>query len=382
MACPSDKHNHATANKLKPDTGFLIADDDFIESLANYRLPICNACPLNNKNICTPIAFKHSPEKARIDDGVRRLSCKCPKGKWPEVKRVCPYCSRYERVDENKGMCNWCYDKRNTNRYNKNPLIDNRDHIINPYNFDDEPIKNLHYFLYPRYEESTSYHLEQLEKSIDIFNGKRVCCVATDQNTLQEHFKTKLRELFTDILYLPNNSHEREKVGFLPALHKLISKNRNHVICFAHAKGQQPHTSDSANIRLWSDAMYETCLRNWDEVKAAMIRGYPVAGSFKSTAAFQTALFKWHYSGSFWWGRSKKIFENKRWRDMCQRWWATESYVGRHFTREEGYCLFRPLYSGESLYDDSTWKSVLKDLEIWRQDYELFAKDQRNGARS
>ncbi|NDI04233.1 MAG: hypothetical protein EBY77_08835 [Rhodobacteraceae bacterium] len=96
--------------------------------------------------------------------------------------------------------------------------------------------------------------------------------------------------------------------------------------------------------------MYETCLRNWIEVEDAMTQGYPVAGAFKSTAAFQTAQYKWHYSGSFWWARSQKLFENRLWQEMCNRWWGFESYVGRHFTRQEGYCLFRPLYRGEALY--------------------------------
>ena len=67
-------------------------------------------------------------------------------------------------------------------------------------------------------------------------------------------------------------------------------------------------------------------------------------------------------------------FENTLWKEMCNRWWGFESYVGRHFTRQEGYCLFRPLYAGESLYDAPVWDRVLKDLDDWRVENESFRK--------
>ena len=162
-----------------------------------------------------------------------------------------------------------------------------------------------------------------------------------------------------------NESKKRERVGFIPSLQKIISDDPNEVICFAHGKGQQYHTKSSTIITKWTDAMYETCVKNWDGVKREMEKGYPAVGSFKSVGAFRNTPFAWHYSGSFWWARSHKLYK-RRWRGICKRWWASESYVGRHFTREEGACLFGEI-TGSSLYDPQTWDYVSSELEKWRE---------------
>ena len=334
-------------------------------SLQHQRMLVCDKCDRNIGGVCRTVAAKYGKEKAVIKDGIKRFSLSCPKGKWNAVKVVCPSCDRYILVNERIGVCNWCQIKKNLGRHNRSQLTDDgRDHRIIPAPFPKTPIRNLHYFIYPRYEESIEYHIGELRRSIEVFNGKKICCVAIDQNTLHEKYALQLEYLFDKVYYVQNNPSIREKAGFVETLRELRSNDPNQAICFAHAKGQQLHTKTAPLIRLWSETMYETCVRNWSEVRAAMEEGYPVVGSFKSYEGFRTTSYRWHYSGSFWWARSREIFTNKNWKEMCETWWAAESYVGRHYTRDEGYCIFGA--NSGSLYEHSTWEKLKPELDKWR----------------
>jgi len=363
MACAAKQPNEPVQIlvKDKPKT-----------SLSEQRLAVCNKCNRNVDGICRTVAAKHGKERAVISHGINRPSVSCPKGKWLSLKIVCPSCDRHILVNERLGFCEWCRIKKNMGRKNRSLIMDDgRDHTVVPSPFSDTPIKNLHYFMYPRYEESINYHLEELRKSVFIFNGKKICCVAIDENTLHEKYEKQIADIFDEVYYVQNNPNIREKAGFITTLQKFRTKNPNEVICFAHAKGQQIHTKSAPLIRLWSETMYETCVRNWSQVKEAMEQGFPVVGSFKSYSGFRTTSYMWHYSGSFWWGRSKEIFMNRRWKDMCDNWWAAESYVGRHYNRDEGYCLFG-LNPG-NLYEYQTWERLKPELEIWRTEQNVLS---------
>ena len=59
---------------------------------------------------------------------------------------------------------------------------------------------------------------------------------------------------------------------------------------------------------------------------------------------------------------------------MCDKWWASESYVGRHFASNEGYCLFGDNTVGGSMYKDETWNKVDLMLEDWRANHQSVIK--------
>jgi hypothetical protein len=160
-------------------------------------------------------------------------------------------------------------------------------HDISPKEFTSTPILNLHYFLYPRYLESSAWHLDRMQSGIEQFNGRRVCCVAVDANTVQSDLRTQLEAVFTDVYYVPNNPARRELAGFIPSLEMLHTHDENEAICFAHAKGQQAGTSVCPTIRKWIDACYETVVFNWPQTMAAMEQGFPVAGAFKVLGQFR-----------------------------------------------------------------------------------------------
>lgn len=348
-----------------------------VSDFSIQRQAICDKCEFNSSGVCTSVAAKYGSSKAVIENGVRRKDVACPKGKWGFIKETCPACERVSQVlNASLGICKWCVYKYSDNGVLK-PTIprsvrlairqDDRNHRVINRPFSGEPVRHLHYFLYPRFEEQTAYHLDQIRRSIDVFNGKRVICVATDRHTFHEKFDSEIRELFTDVRHVPNNPIRRELAGFVDSLRLLETRDFDHAICFAHGKGQQRHTHDNEIIKKWSDVMYETCVRNWDQVREAFDEGYPISGVFKSVGAFRSTRYRWHYSGSFWWARAAKLFSNPFWQQTCRSWWGSESYVGRHWKSTQGHCLFGDGTGNASLYKAEAWKRLEIELEQWRE---------------
>ena len=84
-----------------------------------------------------------------------------------------------------------------------------------PFPFTGEVKRDLHFFLWPKFAASTKYHIDQLKASIDLFNGDRICCVATDDTTLEKTYKDDLEEIFTEVYYINNDPSKREGAGFV-----------------------------------------------------------------------------------------------------------------------------------------------------------------------
>ena len=344
-----------------------------IEAAAASRSIVCGKCFWNRDGVCKVVAAKHGKEKANILDGVHRLSLDCPIGKWKSITTVCPHCGRSIVVNETTGVCKWCKQKHNTGRQNRVSYLPREvpQRIVKK-PFVGEPVRNLYFFLYPRYLKSTLYHIEQLEKSADVFNGKKICCVAIDSETLQEQeqIRSRLEALFDTIIYIENDAAMRESAGFVESLEHLATLDPEQMVCIAHGKGQQVHTASNDIVRQWNDAMYETVVRNWKNAADAMELGYPLAGAFKSIGNFATTAHRWHYSGTFYWVRSQSFFGNKAWKQMCSQWFAAESYVGRHYADYEGFCLFGDHIHGGSMYKPYTWQRLEPELVVWRQENE------------
>lgn len=354
---------------------------------AQRRMAICGVCQHNIRGVCELVKDIQlelgTNKEGKIEVGAMMPEAWCPIGRWdqhketpiiPGQRRTCTWCRRYH--DKQTEVCSWCRNKMEMERRNAQKGIggfvvgqpyDTRLHELRPRPFTSTPVRNLHYFIYPRFDSSVRYHLDQLRQSIDQFNGKRVCCIAIDDKTLEKKYWDEIHSLFTDVHVQQNDHNKRELVGFVHSLAMLESTDVNQAICFAHAKGQQPHTANSKTIRMWTDAAYETCVRNWEEVEQAFTRGYPVSGVFKSIGSFRTTAYKWHYSGAFWWARSVDLFENPSWKHTCNRWWAAESYVGRHWYATEGHCLFGNNTGGGSLYNPAVWSTLNQELEQWRK---------------
>jgi len=345
-------------------------------SFTDSRREKCKACNFATwetpSGICLPIAEKHGIDKADIEHGITRASLKCPKGEWDQVAVQCPKCKRAapQVFPESIGMCKWCQIKyKNQNSpaiafpVAKKKVVT---HVDDP--FSDEPIYNLHYFLYPRYADSVRYHLDQLHRYATILNGRRVVCVATDNHTIHESIRDELTSLFDVVYYVPNDPKRREGVGFIDTLAHFADSGKDDVIFFAHGKGQQAWTHESNIIRDWCDAMYETTLGNSDAVRDSLAAGYSVTGPFRNFSMFRSTRYHWHYSGTFFAARAHRVFSLRDWRATCRHFWASESWVGRHFHVDESDCLFSDHTSAGALYKREYWDTrVRQELKRFRE---------------
>lgn len=359
------------ACEVKPSAFKVPSREQQIEAAASSRRIVCRNCEWSHNGHCKVVAAKHGEERANIEDGIHRLSVACPINRWRAVTTVCVGCNRSTVVDDKTHVCKWCVLKKGTGRRFRTPY---KPRII-PTNlsakpFDGTPVRDLHFFLYPRFEASTEYHLRRLNQLQSVFNGKKICCLAVDAQTHHDKYYPRLQEIFDDVYIIQNDPNRREAAGFISTLEKLRTKSPNNMICFAHGKGQQSHTNQNDVIRKWNDAMYETVVANWKDASMALAEGYALAGAFKSVGNFATTPHRWHYSGTFFWARSETLFRNKAWQQMCNQWFAAESYVGRHFASDEGFCLFGDHISGGSMYKHETWARLEPELEEWRKTHE------------
>tara|TARA_Y100000592_G_scaffold13595_1_gene19180 strand:- start:9441 stop:11363 length:1923 start_codon:yes stop_codon:yes gene_type:complete len=388
MGCGCGKNKNPPSDPPKP----VIIPKAQVFSTENAfgrRMNSCQDCDLNKDGMCwyKLNVEKKTQEESKVENLAKDLYEACPIQEWDRElgvnpnetmynhgKPVCEWCEAVIFFG-NKTICDTCLERVKARA--KSSFIDPYDVSMyeskffaksrEPFPFTAEVKRDLHFFLWPKFASSTKYHIDQLKASIDLFNGDRICCVATDDTTLEKTYKDDLEEIFTEVYYIKNDSGKREAAGFVSTLEKMKLDDPNRVICFAHGKGQQPHTHQSETVLTWVEMMYETCVRNWEGVKHAMESGYHLAGSFKRNSGH---IMGWHYSGSFFWARSMSIHEKQNWRNMKHHWWATESWAGRHWKEKEGYCLFADSFDG-SMYDFKNAKvkdtPITQHLEDWRK---------------
>ena len=259
---------------------------------------------------------------------------------------------------------------------NKNNQSDNSIQIVysdpidvfNGYEFNPDPIdlsevgvRDLHYTIYPHREDMTDYHIERLEESVSKFNGIKVCSLLIDDKTIEYKYENTLNKLFDIVNIRPNNPHRREGTSFIESLDYLKTDDPNRVICFGHAKNQQErHPKIEQAVKYWMEALYDRCFNNWEGVLESFKKGYSVTGACKLRSGSRVSKFNWHYSGSFWWVRSKKLFDNPTWTHINRDPYGSESFVGHKFHTDEADCLIydHKDYNYVDFYSLDWWQKV------------------------
>lgn len=246
----------------------------------------------------------------------------------------------------------------------------------------DSSVRHLFLHVYPLERPRDWVWKRWLQRVIEnhhIWNGRKVVCVVTsvlrdEHVTALSEFDTyreQLTDLGFEISVQVNNKGMREGAYFIQHLDNIKTNSPNEVICNLHCKGVTHGNSPSSVAHAWGDAMWETVIANWREAIQAL-NGHGCSGSFKRYGSFNTSgNNKWHYSGSFYWLRSLDLFQ-RNWEYIDKSFFGIESYVGSHFLREEGACLF--MDNTQDLYQQNYWDSdVVPALDHWRL---------RNSARS
>lgn len=236
-----------------------------------------------------------------------------------------------------------------------------------------EITKHLLYHILPlggEHEWALNKNIKKVCEGISQFNGKRIVTIATTGEGDTKPFvcpddviKKFESHGVADIeyMFIKNKKRLREVTSFIPMLEKVASTDPNEVIFYGHCKGVS-HPDPNSICHKWADCMYETVYDNWDQAKQ-QLQVFGMSGSFNKYGTFKTVRnHKWHYSGTFYWMRSASVFVRK-WKQVDQLFYGTESWPGLLFRPWEAGCLFHD-FTGD-VY--TTSPSILEQkINEWR----------------
>jgi hypothetical protein len=214
------------------------------------------------------------------------------------------------------------------------------------------------------------WNCDQLLKRASLFNGRRIISIATGPDTdSADAVKEYLKDFTNEFYVFKNNNRLREVVTHQHMLGKLQSTNPGEVTFSCHGKCVRHKISTNnsgSTVFRWTQAMYETCLDNWQAVENAL-KTHAMAGSFKRYGLFRLpGNHAWHYSGTFYWFRHDEVF-TRNWRTTDRRFFGTESWPGRLFSPDQAACLF--MDNAGDLYRLEYFNSVVEPaLQKWRQE--------------
>jgi hypothetical protein len=215
---------------------------------------------------------------------------------------------------------------------------------------------------------------------IDLFNGARVIAVATGPGTAHTQDVRKMAEPFgCEVIHVPNDPDLREAKTLPVLLARAYSLEPDRALFFAHAKGVTRPYDAGNTCHAWAELLEETLLDYWPVVAGVLAR-YPLAGSCKKVGpgCFDGSASAWHYSGSFFWCRSRELFSRPDWKARIDRhWWGVETYPSLHFpAAASAGCVFHEAPASVlNLYDPAyVQNTVLPELVKFRQKHAAVAR--------
>ncbi len=222
-------------------------------------------------------------------------------------------------------------------------------------------VRHLLFHMWPVREPAIwKWHVEQLKQHAALFNGRRVLAlVLDDQSESAGTVRRAVAGLFDDVLVMDNDPRLREVVTFEALFGKVVSLDPREAILWGHSKGTMRRNTLPA-VRRWAELQYEL-YTDWPRV-GPLLQQYPTVGAFKKLGrGFAESRSDWHYSGSWFWVRSRDLFSQPNWREIDRQWFGIEPYPSLHFSSAEAGCLFHtaPVRS-MNLYRDDYWRDVVE----------------------
>ena len=232
--------------------------------------------------------------------------------------------------------------------------------------------RHLLFHLYPLRSGAAvwRWHAEQLRRHVSLFNGRRILALALDGATEDAGtVRDVFAGIFDEILEFPNDPALREVATFEPLFARVSSMDPTEAVLWAHGKGTGRHAHPQ--VQRWTELLYEMNLEHFPEVQELLQR-FPIVGSFKKVGQgwpSHESLSDWHYSGSWFWVRSRDLFGQTDWRRIDRFWSGIESYPSLHFSPEQAGCLFFefPVDPARQLYQAEFWAHTVEPAyQEWR----------------
>lgn len=241
------------------------------------------------------------------------------------------------------------------------PTVASRAHAVStavrlePLPFDAPPRRNLLYHLWPVRGSTWRWNLEQLLQRVDLFNGRRVIGIVSDERTDPADAVQAMLEGHGFDCVLEANDGRGEGVTFAAMLDRVASFDRNELSYYAHAKGVKYEPDFPPAVRRWAEVQYAVTLDDWGAVREQMQR-YAMTGIFRKHGRFRNHhdVGDWHYSGTFFWMRHAHVFR-RRWQEVPQFYGGVEAWPGTLFDAGETGCLLLDQLR-ELPYQERFWK--------------------------
>lgn len=210
---------------------------------------------------------------------------------------------------------------------------------LEPLPFDAPPLRNLLYHLWPVRGSTWRWNLEQLLQRVDLFNGKRIIGIVSDERSEPPEAVQAMLEGHGFDCVLEANDGRGEGVTFAAMLRQVASFERNELSYYAHAKGVKYEPAFPPAVRRWAEVQYAVTLDDWAAVRDQLQR-YAMTGIFRKHGRFRNhhELGDWHYSGTFFWMRHAHVFR-RHWQEVPQFYGGVEAWPGTLFASGETGCL-------------------------------------------
>lgn len=216
-------------------------------------------------------------------------------------------------------------------------------------------VKNLIYFVYVPETGINDYHrrnFELLNKYIDQFDGKIILTVAYKEMTIPPR---ELFDLYDFKVYrlglIDNDPVNWEAEPFLDALDEI----EDGVTFYAHCKGVT--RPPMPGLHTWLDHLYHENLSNSAPLGKHIFSG--ICAKLLPCPPYVPVPF--HYSGSFYWFKTKEVKKRIKELNPTPSRYMTESLPGMIATQDECRFDFYSTTKNENFYKQETWIRILSN---------------------
>jgi hypothetical protein len=242
-------------------------------------------------------------------------------------------------------------------------------------------IKNLVYYCYfenSEINEFANYNINLLNRYLSTFNGQRIVKIAVDDLTKDVNH---LINLFPncDIEIVQNNKETRESEYFIQSLKEI--KDTNSITFFAHNKGSKSGNPGNNVIKNWLLSMYFFNLEDsyLTKIENELNNEKTFSGIMRITTPCPPWVESdWHYSGTFFWFNTKKLFDISGWNDFKKGRFSVESYPGKMVNLEQSYfTLCSEGYNWNS-YMPTIWNTYLTKEQLGEEQLNKYLELHKN----
>lgn len=225
--------------------------------------------------------------------------------------------------------------------------------------------RNLLFHLYPKTGSVWPWHVARLLERKDVWNGRRIVTVATDESTAPPTaVKAVLSQLGAELFFERNSPDLGETAFFTNRLALLRSLDPEEATFYAHSKGATHEGPKLEAVMRWTKAMYDLCLDSVPAVERALSL-FAAVGCFRHM--LNHAGSRWCYGGTFFWFKHSILF-SRDWMNIERTKYGTEGYPGRHLRWGE-MAAFTPDDVGPEWLYGAHGGVTDKLVEEWKKKY-------------